>query len=237
MERKDTHIMKKTVNFVKEDTAIELAEALAIVDPQARLESDEDGTYTVITDGVPASVNVRWKSKQIHSGGDLYKLADTIKFANPAAECTVSRYHVHLGTRDAPPDRAITMIITPSPTDTRIILYRLGTDPVEYLLKTVNENYEGIILLNGDTKVFGSSRPFEYGVTTDEELSAWLTGVLKRQMKVVTDHDLSLHFTLNGKRGYANVITHTRAFADFIEGGMYTLFEIDGTQPFPPMAV
>ena len=211
--------MKKIVNFVKEDTITELAEALAIVDPQARLESDGDGTYTVISEGVPVSVNVRWKSKQIHSGGDLYKLYDAIKFANPAAECTVSRTYVYLGTRDAPPDRAITMIITPSPTDTRIILYRLGTDPAEYLLKTVNDNYEGLILLDGDTKVFGSSHKFAYGVTTDEELSLWLSSVMKRKMKVVTDHDLSLHFTLSGKRGYANVITHTRAFADFIEGG------------------
>jgi len=122
-----------------------------------------------------------------------------------------------------------TVYITPSTTDTRIILYRLGTDPGQYFLKTVNDNHEGLIDRSWDTQLFGS-RPFEFDLTTDGELSAWLSEIEGIPLKVVTNRDRDLYFTLNGKRGYIAVSQHTRAYANFIGGGMYTLFELTQSQ-------
>jgi len=93
----------------------------------------------------------------------------------------------------------------------------------------VTQNHEDLIARSCDTQIF-SSRPFEFDLTTDAELSAWLSVVLKRQMKVVTNRDRDLYFTLNGKRGYISVSQHSRAYANFIGGGMYTLFEIAQSQ-------
>jgi len=93
----------------------------------------------------------------------------------------------------------------------------------------VTQNHEDLIAKSWDTQVFGS-RPFEFGLTTDGELSAWLSEIYGIPLKVVTNRDRDLYFSLNGKRGYIAVSQHTRAYANFIGGGMYTLFEIAQSQ-------
>jgi len=80
--------------LIQENSAPELAKALAFVNPEAILESDEDGIYTVLSDGVAIGFGGDWVSKPIHSTNDMLKMAEAIKFANPAAECTVDRYRV-----------------------------------------------------------------------------------------------------------------------------------------------
>jgi len=98
------------------------------------------------------------------------------------------------------------------------------------LLKTVNDKHEALIAQSWDTQVFGS-RPFIYGVTTDEELSAWFCSVSERPLNIAICHDRDLYFELDGKRGYIAVSRHdTIAYANWVGVGMYNLFEIDRTQ-------
>jgi len=66
--------------------------------------------------------------------------------------------------------------LKPSPKDTRIIVYQAGNILDEYAVETVTQNHEDAINRNWHTVVLGS-RSFAYGVTTDEELSLWLSGV------------------------------------------------------------
>jgi len=80
--------------FAEANTKTELKKALAFTNPEAILEIDEDGIYYIVSDGVALGFVGKWVSEPILVTSDLEKLASAIEFANPAADCTVSRFRV-----------------------------------------------------------------------------------------------------------------------------------------------
>jgi len=124
-----------------------------------------------------------------------------------------------------------TIYIRPSPADTRFIMYWLvGSTIGTFIASTGNQNHEAIINEDSKTEIFGS-RQFIYGVTSDEELSVWASEIKKSPLKVVTNHDRDLYFSIKGRRGYVSVSRHTTiAYANFISGGSYTLFGVFAEQ-------
>jgi len=123
-----------------------------------------------------------------------------------------------------------TIYIRPSPADTRFIMYWLvGSTIATFITCTVSNEHESLIDEDCDTEIFGS-RPFIYGVTSDEELSAWASEIKGRLLKVVTDKDKYLYFSLGGKYGYVGVSRHnTIAYVNVLDGG-YHLFEVSAEQ-------
>jgi len=94
MGRKEDLMELNTRKFTEANTKNQLTKALAFVKPEARLEVNEHGDYIVVSDGVALGFVGKWVSEPILATSDLEKLASAIEFANPAADCTVSRFRV-----------------------------------------------------------------------------------------------------------------------------------------------
>ena len=83
--------------FAEANTESQLIEALAFVNPEARLEIEQHGqgkVYYIVSDGVPLSFEGTWLSQSILATNDMDKLASAIEFANPGVDCKVGRFRV-----------------------------------------------------------------------------------------------------------------------------------------------